>query len=343
MRPIHFPLLFALFVAAVAEVSPVFAQSALPDAGIATALVELREVDRTYPAEALVEAVRQATIAAQAQGRVIEARFDAGDRVKAGQVLMRIDQRETLQVQAGAQAQLANARASFERNQSLFARKFVSQAALDKAEADFKAAVATAGQASTQTSYTTITAPFAGVIAQRLTESGEMAMPGKPLISLFDPKGLRVVASIPQYQLSEVRRALRAKVEFPESGKWVDALRVEVLPTADSQTHVVRARIYLPDNLEGVIPGMFVRAHFVVGKARKLIVPVAAVLRRGEVTGVYVIDDKALPHLRQVRLGEAVTGGTNLPCVEVLAGLSAGEKVALDPLKAGMLLKRGGK
>ncbi|MDD5174967.1 MAG: efflux RND transporter periplasmic adaptor subunit [Sterolibacterium sp.] len=340
MRP---TITLLLFVAALSALSPVCAQSALPSSGLATALVELREVDQTYPAEALVEAVKQATIAAQTQGRVIEAHFDAGDRVKAGQVLMRIDQREALQAQAGAQAQLANARANFERNKDLYAKKFVSQAALDKAEADFKAAAATAGQAGTQTSYTTITAPFAGVIAQRFTESGEMAAPGKPLISLFDPQGLRVVANIPQYQFSEVRRALRAKVEFTESGKWVDALRVEVLPTADSQTHVVRARVYLPDNLAGVIPGMFARAHFVIGKARKLLVPAGAVLRRGEVTGVYVVDDKALPHLRQVRLGEQVAGGTSLPSVEVLAGLSAGETVALDPLKAGMLLKQGGK
>jgi len=303
---------------------------------LATAMVELREVDQTYPAEAVVEAVRQATIAAQMQGRVVEARFDAGSRVKAGEVLMRLDEREAAQGQAGAQAQLANARAAWERNRNLLAQKFISQAAFDKAEADYKAAAASAGQAGTVTGFATIHAPFSGIVAQRHVELGEMAGPGKALISVFDPKSLRVVASIPQHKLAEVRQAPRARVEFPETGKWVDASRVEILPTADTQTHVIKARVYLPDNLEGILPGMFVRAHFVTGKARKLLVPAAAVLRRGELTGVYVVDEKATPHLRQVRLGESVAGSD----IEVLAGLAPGEKIALDPVKAGIALKQ---
>lgn len=337
MRSIPTLMLFAA-LASVPAVSQAQVPS-VPSSGaqaLATTTVEMREVELTYPAEAIVEAVKQATIAAQMQGRVIEARFDAGSRVKAGDVLMRLDEREASQGQAGAQAQLANARAAYERNKNLFAQKFVSQAALDKAEADYKAAAASAGQAGIATGFATIVAPFSGLVAQRFAELGEMAGPGKPLITIFDPQGLRVVASIPQYKLAGVRQAVRAKVEFPESGKWIDAPRVEVLPTADVRTHVVRARVYLPNNLEGAIPGMFVRAHFVVGKASKLLVPATAVLRRGEVTGVYVIDDKAQAHLRQVRLGEAYADGA----LEVLAGLVAGEKVALDPIKAGVALKQ---
>ena len=266
-------LVLCVFLAAV----PIISRAQAPLSGapvLATVPVELREVELTYPAEATVEAVKQATIAAQLQGRVIEVRVDAGSRVKAGEVLMRLDEREAAQGLAGAQAQLVNARAAYERGKNLFAQKFISQAALDKAEADFKAAAASAGQAGIATGFATIVAPFSGIVAQRQTELGEMATPGKPLLTLFDPKGMRVVASIPQYKLAEVRQALRAKVEFPESGKWIDATRVEVLPTADVRTHVVRARVTLPDNLEGVIPGMFVRAHFVVGKANKLLVPV---------------------------------------------------------------------
>lgn len=333
MKSISILMLFAALTSV-----PVLSRAQVPSGAqaLATTTVEMREVELTYPAEAIVEAVKQATIAAQMQGRIIEARFDAGSRVKAGDVLMRLDEREASQGQAGAQAQLVNARAAYQRSKHLFAQKFVSQAALDKAEADYQAAAASAGQAGIATGFATIVAPFSGLVAQRLAELGEMAGPGKPLITVYDPQGLRAVASIPQYKLAEVRQALRAKVEFPETGKWINATRVEVLPTADAHTHVVRARVYLPDNLEGAIPGMFVRAHFFVGKASKLLVPASAVLRRGEVTGVYVIDDKAQAHLRQVRLGEAFPGGA----LEVLAGLAAGEKIALDPFKAGVALKQ---
>jgi RND family efflux transporter MFP subunit len=308
-----------------------FAQTA----PLATATVELREIELTWPAEGLVEAVRQATIAAQVPGRVVEVRADAGDAVKQGQLLMRIDAREAAEGYAASQATLANAKANYERTKNLYAQKFVAKAALDKAEADYKAAQAGAGAAGATVSHASIVSPLTGFVAQRHTEAGELATPGKPLVTVYDPKGLRVSSSIPQYKLAAVRAHLRAKIEFPESGKWVDAARVEVLPAADPRTHTVTARVYLPDNLPGIIPGMFARTHFVTGSAKKLLVPAAAVLRRGEVTAVYVIDDRNAARLRQVRLSEPLAGGFH----EVLAGLSAGEKVALDPVKAGIVAR----
>lgn len=308
-----------------------FAQSA----PLATAPVELREIELTYPAEAVVEAVKQAVIAAQVPGRVVEVRADAGDAVKQGQLLMRIDAREAAEGYAASQATLANAKANYERTKNLHAQKFISKAALDKAEADYRAAQAGAGAAGAAASHASIVSPLTGFVAQRHTEAGELATPGRPLITVYDPKGLRVTSSIPQYKLAAVRATLQAKIEFPETGKWVDAAKVEVLPAADPRTHTVTARVYLPDNLPGIIPGMFARTHFVTGKAKKLLVPAAAVLRRGEVTAVYVIDEKNAARLRQVRLSEPLAGGFH----EALAGLSAGEKVALDPVKAGIVAR----
>ncbi|HTY99708.1 MAG TPA: biotin/lipoyl-binding protein, partial [Rhodocyclaceae bacterium] len=125
----------------------------------ATAVIEAREVDVTYPAEATVEAVRQATVAAQVAGRVVDVRVDAGQRVKAGELLMRLDAREAAENLAGAQAQAIQAKASLERSRSLFEKKFISQAALDKAEADYKAAAAQAGAAGAGLSHGSVTAP----------------------------------------------------------------------------------------------------------------------------------------------------------------------------------------
>ena len=301
-----------------------------------TATLEAREVDVSYPAEAVVEAVRQATVAAQVPGRVMEVRVDAGQRVRAGEVLMRLDAREAAESLAGAQAQATQARANLERNRSLFAKKFISQAALDRAEADYKAAAAQAGAAGAGLSHGTVTAPIAGIVGQRLAELGEMAAPGRPLFSVFDPKSLRVVANVPQYKLAEVRGAAKARIEFPETGRWLDAARIEVLPSADLRSHTVTVRLYLPENTEGVIPGMAARAHFLTGRSKKLTLPPAAVLRRGEVTAVYVLDAQNRARLRQVRLGEPVPGGD----LEVLAGLTSGDKVSLEPVKAGIALKQ---
>lgn len=322
------------------------AQAALP---FATATVEYREVDQTYAAEALVEAVKQSTVAAQISGRIVEVHFDVGDTVQKGQLLIRIDESEARQAVAGSEAVVAQARANlqnvrmhYERTKQLLAQKFVSQAALDKAQADYKAAEAqlaaaqaSAGQASTTKGFTAVIAPYSGIVAVRHVELGEMASPGKALMTGFDPKDLRVVASIPQYKLADVRRSARAQVEFPSFNKRVTATAVTLLPAADVKTHTTRVRLDLPEDIRDVYPGMFARAHFAVGRSKKLLVSVLAVVRRSEVTAVYVVDAKGDVTFRQIRLGEPATDGM----IEVLAGLSAGETVALEPVKAGMVLK----
>ncbi len=309
------------------------------DAGAASAstsiVVQAREVDLGFPVEGVVEAVRQATVAAQLAGRILDVRADAGQRVKQGELLMRIDAREAAGSDAASKANLAQARAAYERTRNLHAQKFVSQAALDQAAAAWKAAEGTAASSGAGVSHGTVTAPISGVVAQRHVEPGEMATPGKPLITLFDPKGMRVIASLPQYKLAELKKSPRARIEFPETGRWIDVQRIEILPTVDARSHTATARLYLAEDIEGVVPGTYARAHFTIGQAKKLTVPPAAVLRRGEVTAVYVLDDKGGARLRQVRLGEGVAGGE----LEVLAGINSGERVSLVPVKAGIDLK----
>jgi hypothetical protein len=165
-------------------------------------------------------------------------------------------------------------------------------------------------------------------------EVGETVAPGTPLMTGFDPKDMRVVANIPQYKLAEVKAGTRVAVEIPSLNKWIDATGITVLPSADTATHTVKVRIDLPTNLDGVIPGMFARAHFATGSARRLAIPASAVVRRSEITAVYVVrQDKV--SLRQIRLGPANAQGL----VEVLAGLNPGDIIALDPVKAGIYAK----
>jgi RND family efflux transporter MFP subunit len=318
-----------------------------------TAQVQYREVDQTYAAEGVVEAVKQSTVAAQIPGRVVAVNFDVGDRVKKGQVIVRIDPTEVNQAYAASQAQIAqaeatlrNAKAQFERTQMLVKQKFMSPAALDKAQADFHAAEAQlaaakagGGQAAATRAYATVTAPYSGVVSARLVELGEMAVPGKPLMTGFDPSDLRVTASVPQSELDAVRKRTGASVEFPALNKRVQAVRVSILPAADAQTHTTQVRLDLPPGVEGLYPGMFARAYFAVGKVKKLLIPAAAVAKRSEVTGAYVVGENGEIRFRQLRVGEAAGGDE----VEVLAGLAAGEKVALDPVAALEALKRGGK
>lgn len=311
---------------------------------------QYREVEQTYSVEGLVEATRQSTVSAQISGRIKEINFDVGSRVNKGQVILRIDERETAQALAGsnaqvlqAQATLQNAKANYERSRQLFEQKFISQSALDKAQAEYQvaraqaaASEAGAGQAGLAHAYSVVVAPYSGIVAARLVEVGEMVTPGKPMMVGFDPAGMRVVVSVPQYKLSEIGSRPRVMVEAPSLHRWIKAVSTTVQPLADARTHSTQVRVYLPANEAGVYPGMFVRAHFVVGKANKLVIPGSAVMHRSEVVAVYVVDEKGAVRLRQVRLGEKTADGS----VEVLAGLNPGEKVALDPVRAGMKKNR---
>ena len=318
-----FVLGLALSASAVAESLPVIA-------------VKPHAVDLTFPSEAVVEAILQATVGAQVPGRVLEVKADAGQTVKKGDVLMRIDAREAAEAARAAEAQYANARVHYERTKSLVAQKFMSAAALDKAKADFDAAAANRAAAGASQSHATILAPITGIVARRHAELGDMAMPGTPLFTIYQPGGLRVTASIPQYRLKDMRAVKTARVEFPESGQWVDATAVQVLPTADAATHVSQVRVTLPTVPEAT-PGMFARVHFVTGQAEKLTVPASAVLRRGEVAAVYVQAADGRLSLRQLRLGDSVGRGE----IEVLAGLATGDQVVTEPVKAAIQLKSG--
>ena len=346
-------LLAALGLVACGEQKPATAPAAV--VALKSAAVELREVDDTVTADAVVEAVRQSTVSAQIAGRVVELRFDVGDYVKRGEVIVRIDERAVAQAAAASEAQvveasaaLANARAQLERTRALVAQKFLSPSALDKAEADAKAAqsrvtalLAGAGAAQTERSFATIVAPYSGIVSARHVELGEMAVPGKPLMTGFDPGTLRVVATVPQSQIAAIQvgagSGRGARIEVPSASTWFDAKSVTVVPAADPRTHTTRVRIDLKDDAlvkgaRGLFPGVFARAHFATGKVTRLMVPREAILRRSEVTAVYVVDEKGAPQLRQVRLGAAA----DEQAVEVLAGLKPGERVAIEPVAAGM-------
>jgi RND family efflux transporter MFP subunit len=320
---------------------------------LATAIAAIREVDETYPADGIVEAIRQSTVSAQIAGRVVAVNFDVGDYVRQGAVIVRIDPRQVTQAAAESQAQVAQARArfedakaSYERTQQLFQQKFVSQAALDKSKAEFEAAQAQLqatraglGVAETTREFANVVAPYSGVVSARLVELGEMASPGTPLMAGFDPREMRVVANIPQYKVAAVRAASSATVEVPAANRRITATAVVVLPAADPKSLTTKVRLELPGEQRELSPGMFARVRFVVGRTKKLVVPAQAVIRRSEVTAVYVIDDQGDPHLRQVRTGE----GAGDDWIEILAGVNPGEQVALDPVKAGIVRKERAK
>jgi RND family efflux transporter MFP subunit len=300
--------------------------------------------------DAVVEAVRQATLSAQVPGAIVSLNVKAGDRVRAGQELLRIDASAAQQNVVGNTAQLEAAQANLrvaskelDRQKQLFQKQYISQGALERAQAQYEAAQAQVQAqqaqtraAQTQTGFFSVRAPFNGVVSDVPVTLGDMAMPGRPLVTLHDPSALRVSAAVPQSMMEDVRKQLKT-VRYEIAGHTsVAAASAQLLPAVDPVTHTAQLRVALPAGAEGLVPGMFARVWVPVSasneavktgaKDGRVFLPLTAIVRRAEMTGVYVMDAQGKPRLRQVRLGRT-TGQT----VEVLSGVSVGEQVVTEP------------
>lgn len=296
--------------------------------------------------DGVVEAVRQVSLAAQTSGRVASMEADIGDRVVAGQVLLRITAVEQRAATASARAQLrsaeaaaAEAEANYRRFEALAPSRYVSRAQIDQARAARDVAVAAREAAreqlariGQQVDYTVVRAPYDGVVSARQVEPGETVVPGQPLMTVHAPDALRIEVDVPQSVAGAIRRKSEATVLL-DDGRRASVAGVVVYPGADPATHSITVRVMLPPLDPPPAPGTSARIVFpVAGGETVPRIPATTLVQRGEVSAVYVLDGPALT-LRQVRLGSRIGNE-----VEVLSGLKPGERVAADPVAAGQAL-----
>lgn len=329
-------LMRGIFVIVVVACRVTSAAEALP-----TIQLQLESAPLERRVDGTIEAVNQGTVSAQTSGRVLEVLYDVNDFVPAGAVIIRLrstERRADLdQAQAAlteAAAREAEARTRFERIAGLLADRAVSRQQYDQALADRDAAVARleaarAGLTAARegVSYTEIRAPYAGVVTRRLVEAGETVQPGTPLMSGLSLQYLRVNVDLPQSLVEKVRVIRKAAIYV--GGRRIDAIRLTLSPQASPDTNTFRVRVDLPENATDLYPGMFVDVAFVTGETQRLLMPVAALVERSEVTAVYVQREDGNLVLRQVRVGHRFDDQ-----VEVLAGLDPGDVIVTDPLRA---------
>lgn len=304
-----------------------------------------------FELDGVVEPVQQSTVAAQASGRISQLAVKAGDRVRAGQLLATIDDRESQtglqrsRAQAAqAEAELRNAQAQVRRTRELQVQGFVSMAALDTAEAAFNAAQAGRDQAAAvqrqsmlSQEFTRVTAPYEGWVLETLAQAGDLAVPGKPVLTLYAPLPLRAVVQVPASRAAAARDSAEVEVYLPGAkggGQWIRPTVRALLPAADPVAQTLEWRLELPSGAAGAVaPGQQVHVRFAAGPQRRVVVPASAILHRGELTAVYVASpDGAGFVLKAVRVG-ADHGAAG---VEILAGLNAADSVALDPVRASL-------
>lgn len=288
--------------------------------------------------EGQIEAVRNTPIAAQVAGVVQEIHVQAGQHVATGDKLLTIDANQALQQQQAVQAQLAATEAQLQaltselqRQRALHQQQYLSKGAIERTEAEHKALTAQLlaqqaqlATAKSQTNFFTLRAPYDGVVVDVPATTGQLAMPGTALLSLFDPTALRATVSIPVAALPEP--LIPAQVKVTLGSNELPFTDVQVLPTVHTSTHTVRLRLPLASTDNNLFPGQHVAISLSASQApQRLYIPAKAVVQRAELTAVYVLSQQNRPILRQIRLGSAYDDN-----VEVLSGLNAGEHVLLD-------------
>jgi len=201
---------------------------------------------------------------------------------------------------------------------------------IEAASARVREAEADVARARTQQGYTRIVAPGPGLVVEKLVEVGELAAPGKPLLRLDDPSGYRLEVALASTEAGKVTPGQAAEVRVDGLGDRTLAGTVdEIVPAADPATRTVTVKIALPAGAggAGLRSGLFGRARLMAGRAESLLVPVAAVVERGQLTNVFVVDRDRVARLRLVTLGRR-----HGDRVEVLSGLAPDEEVAVEGL-----------
>ncbi len=314
-------------------------------APLPTVLLGSQQHSQLYHSQGVVQAQRSAVLSVPVSGRLTQLSARAGDSVKAGTVLARVDGEAAQQTAsasqaqiAAAQAQLAQAQREFARTQQLAAQHFISASALDAAQAQLKTAeaqaraqMASARASGAQAGLYQLSAPFAGTIARVNGDLGALAMPGQAIVELYDGSALRVEVQLPASVYGNVNQQAMPTLSW--RGQALKVGRIEWFPATDAGSQTRTVRINLQAGSSTVPVGEMVQAGFSLrGSSTQLRVPAAAVSRQREFDTVYVVDHSGRASLRFVRLGSADNG-----YFPVLAGLRAGERIAANAEQAAAL------
>lgn len=290
-------------------------------------------------APATVQSTGEVEVATRHSGTLDRVAVQVGSRVRAGDTLALVDPSDVRSRIQAARAEAERARSYWRRIAALAEDGAATPQELDDAVARKEAAQAGLEEAEAQLSYAVIRAPFDGMVSARLADPGDLAVPGRPIITLVRPGALKVVADLRESVAARLSRGDRVTLRAGDDGTALPARVARIAPAVDRASHRVRVELLFDESGDAALPlpGAYLRLEMEDPTSATLWVPADALVRRGQLTGVYVAADEAL-ELRWIRTGER-----RGEAVEVLAGLEAGDPVVrrpAGPLADGVVVQR---
>ena len=294
----------------------------LPAARIQTMTVSAREGHLQTEIVGTIRSVNEAVIAPKVTGTIKEMPVELGSTVKKGDLLIQISAGEISARVSQAQIQLDQARRNLEREKKLLQKQAATAEEVKSLEEKYAIAEAMHREALTMLSYTTLSAPFDGVITAKIASVGDLATPGTPLLRMETSDTLQVEASVPEALVLQIRTGDLLAVHIPVAGLDLQGVVAEIAPGADPLSRTATVKINI-DSRPQLRSGQFARVIIPGNRKESLFVPATAVHPFGQMEKIFVISDNRA-HLRLVRTG-ADTGDQ----VEILAGLEPGEVIAV--------------
>ncbi len=285
-----------------------------------------------------IQASRKTAVSSNIMAQILAIKVKAGDVVKAGDLIVQLDSRDlTARVEQSrqgveaARATLDLAKTEYDRSQQLFNTGVLAQSKLDSAreslnvaQASYEKAIRAADETRVGLTYSEIKAPVSGRVVERLMEPGDTATPGQPILSLYDPQALQLEVPVRESLALSLKIGDALAVHIDASNTTLKGQISEIVPQAEAGARTFLVKVVLPDQ-ENLFTGMFGRLLLPAGERRHLVAPEKAIERIGQLAFANVVDEQNRLHRRMVTTGQILEQGQ----VEVLSGLSAGEKVAV--------------
>ncbi len=293
-----------------------------------------------------IRAVHETSIGSKLLARVVEVSLKAGQKVRAGDVLVRLDDTDLRAKLEQANAAVASAEAV--RGQAVAEEKRYAQlvrsrtisrqqydsvvATLRSAEADLSRVRAAVGEVQAMLDWATVRSPIDGTVIDKKVDAGDMVTPGQLLVTLYDPKQMQLVASVRESLTRQLQIGQQIGVRVEGLHRQCGGTVSEIVPEAQSASRTFQVKVTGPCPT-GVYSGMFGRILIPLGEESVLAIPREAVQDVGQLTLVEVLEN-GRPSRRAIRVGRTFGDEPDVPaelrgCVEVLSGLREGEQVLL--------------
>ncbi len=305
--------------------------------GVTLAEVHPAQVDEYYETSGTVRAKTISVIASRVMGTVTSVKVKEGDRVHAGQVLMTIDDRDVAQRVKAAEKAVEAAKQNkslmditYQRYKNLHDEKAISQQEIDQIETqkkvsdmEYERAKAMLAEAQIYHGFTRISAPTSGVVTEKKIELGSMAVPGIPILTVEDNSYFRIEANVDERLSGKLKIGMPVDVIIDSIGQQAKGRITEIIPAVDpmSRTFLIKIDLKMPS----LKTGLYGKVLIPEGKREAILVPQKAIVEKGQLVGVYVVDDKGVITYRLIKAGKKY--GEQ---IEVLSGLNGGEKIIVD-------------